>query len=213
MEKDLIIKIKATVAKKENIDEESIRSFMIVVRKLLDKMSQSNQNLYLNVRLFCNWVAHIEITKSNTGLRILAKINDTLVSIKDSMDTIAMRTKMSQAIGFPVLRKELKSFFSYIGVDDTLVSDNNIWAVFLDNLIEIIRDVRLSFPSLSKLDATKQKIYDQIAKNPIKAGAGVISIKICLIEYPAPTGQIMCLTIRTEDTTTIVIPLLIDVRL
>ncbi len=214
VEKDLITKIKTIIAKKEHIDEDSIRSLMILVRKLLDKMPQSDQNLYLTIRLFCNWVAHIEITKSNTGLRILAKINDTLVSSKDSKDTIAaMRTKMSQAIGFSVLRKELKSFFSHIGVDDILVSDKNIWAVFLDNLIEIIRDVPLSFPPLSKLDATKQKIYDQIAKNPIKPGAGVISIKIRLIEYPAPFGQTMCLTIRTEDTTTLVIPLLIDVRL
>ena len=213
MEKDLIAKIKLTVVKKENINEESIYSLMILIRKLLDKTSRSDQNLYLTVRLFCNWVAHTEITKSNTGLRILAKINDTLVSIKDSTDTITMRTKMSQAIGFSALRKELRSFFSYIGVDDILVSDNNIWAVFIDNLIEIIRDVPLSFPPLSKLDTTKQKIYDQIVKNPIKPGAGVISIKICLMEYPIPIGRIMCLTVKTEDTTTIVIPLLIDVRL
>ena len=213
MKKDLITKIKATVAKKEKIDEESTRSLMILVRKLLDKMPQSDQNLYLTIRLFCNWVAHNEITKSNTGLRILAKINDTLVSIKDSTDEIEIRTKMSQAIGFSALRKELKLFFGNIDVDDILVSNNNIWAVFIDNLIEIIRDVSLSFPPLSKLDKGKQKIYDQIAKNPIKAGAGVICIKICLIKYPNPTNQIMCLAVRTEETSTLVIPLLIDVRL
>ena len=212
--KAIVAKIKATVAKKGNIDEGSIRSLMIVVRKLLDKMSQSDSDLYLTVRLFCNWVAHNEITNSNAGLRILAKINDTLVSIKDSTDTIDMQTKMSQAIGFSALRKQLKSFFRHIGVDDILVSDNNIWAVvFLVNLIEIIRDVPLSFPPLSGLDATKRKIYNQIAKNPIRTGAGVISIKICLVEYPAPTGEIMCLTVKTEETTTIVIPLLIDARL
>ena len=212
MEKDLIAKIKTTVAKKEKIDEESMRSLMILVRKLLDKMPQSDQNLYLTTRLFCNWVAHNEITKSNTGLRILAKINDALVSIKNSTDEIEMRTKMSQAVCFSALRKELKLFFADIGVDDILVSNNNIWAVFIGNLIEIIRDVPLSFPPLSKLDKSKQKIYDQIAKNPIKAGAGVISTKICLVEYPMPTGQIMCLTVRTEDTTTFVVPLLIDVK-
>jgi len=213
MKKDLITKIKITVAKKEKIDEESIRSLMIMVRKLLDKTSQSDQNLYLTVKLFCNWVAHNEITKSNTGLRILAKINDALIIIKNSTSEIEIRTKMSQAIGFSVLRKELKSFFKHIGVDDILVSDNNIWAIFIGNLIEIIRDVPLFFPLLSKLDTTKQKIYDQITENPIKAGAGVICIKICLEEYPMPIGQIMCLSVRTEDTTTLMVPLLIDVRL
>jgi len=213
MEKDLIEKIQSTVAKKEKIDEESIRSLMILIRKLLDKMPQSDQNRYLTIRLFCNWTAHNEITESNTGLRILAKINETLVSIKNSTDEIEMRTKMSHAIGFPALRKELKTFFSNIDVDDILVSNNKVWAIFIDNLIEIIRDVSLSFPLLSKLDKTKQRIYDQISKNSIKTGSGVIAIKICLKKYPAPTGKIMCLAVNTEDTTTLFIPLLIDVRL
>lgn len=213
MEKILIAKIKTIVAKKESVDENNIYSLIILVRKMLDKMSQSDQNLYLTLKLFCNWVTHIEITQSNTGLKILAEINDTLVDIKNSTDITELRRKISGAIGFPILRKELKLFFKNIGVADTLVLDNNIWAAFLDNLIEIIRNVPLSFPSLSKLDKTKQKIYNQIAKNPIKIGAGVISAKISLIKYPPPTDEIMCLTIRTEDTTSIIVPLLIDVRL
>lgn len=97
------------------------------------------------------------------------------------------------------------------------MSDNNVWAIFISNLIEIIRDVPLSFPQLSKLDTTKQRIYKQIAQNPIKPGAGVISIQISRINCDAlgvvGTGEVMCLLIRTEDTTTTVIPLLIDVRL
>ncbi len=212
MEKDIITKIKTIILKKENINEEEVRSLMILIRKILDKMSEPEKNLYLTLRLFCNWIAHNEITKSNTGLRILAKINDTLVSIKNSQDIIEMRGKMSQAIGFSVLRGELKLFFDQINVNDIFVSDKNIWAVFLNHLIEIIRDVPLSFPSLSSLDSTKQRIYDQIAQNPIKVGAGVVSLKICLVKYPLPTDEIMCLCVRTEDTTT-VIPLLIDVRL
>jgi len=57
----------------------------------------------------------------------------------------------------------------------------------------------------------------QIAQNPIKSGAGVVAIQLSLIDYSAlgapNEGEIMCLLIRTEDTTTTVIPLLIDVRL
>ena len=217
MEDDIITKIKTTVAKNKNIKEADVRSLMILVRKLLDKMPKSDQNSYLIIRLFCNWVAHIEITQSNTGLRILAEINDALVSVKNSKDTNEIQTKISQAIGYPTLRKELKSFFGHIGVDDTLVSDNNVWAIFITNLIEIIRDVPLSFPQLSKLDSTKQKIYKKIAQNPIKLSTGVISIQISRINYDAlgaqELGDIMCLLIRTEDTTTTVIPLLIDIRL
>lgn len=214
MEKNLITKIKCIVAKNDNVDEGNICYLMILVRKMLEKMSQSDQDLFLTLKLFCNWAAHIEITQSNTGLKILAKINDTLVNIKNYKNITKIRTEMSNAIGFSVFRKELKLFFNNIGVTDTLVSNNNIWAVVLMHLIEIIRDSSLSFPALSKLDKTKQKIYNQIAKKPIKIGAGVISAKISLIKYPPPTNKVFkCLTIRTEDTTTIVIPLLIDVRL
>ena len=217
MEKDLITKIRNTVAKNKDLEEADVRSLMILVRKLLDNMPQSDQKPYLTIRLFSNWVAHIEITQSNTGLRILSAINNVLVSVKDSVDAVAMQTKMSEAIGFPALRKEMKLFFGHISVDDMLVSDNNIWAIFINHLIEIIRDVPLSFPQLSALDATKRKIYEKIAQNPIKPGAGVISIQISRINYAALGtrewgGDIMCLLIKTEDTITIVIPLLIDVR-
>lgn len=118
MEYDLIRKIKKTVAKNANLEEADVRSLMILVRKLLDKMSQSDQKLYFITRLFCNWVVHVEITDSNTGLRILAEINDTFVNVKSSTDTNEIQTKLSSAIGYPALRKELKSFFDCIGVDD-----------------------------------------------------------------------------------------------
>ncbi len=109
----------------------------------------------------------------------------------------------------------MRLFFKHICVDDILVSDYVIWADFICNLIEIIRDVPLSFPT--QLDSTKQKIYNKIAQNPIKPGAGVIFVQISKIDYSAlgakDMGETMCLLIRTEDTTTSVIPLLIDVRL
>lgn len=215
MEDDLITKIRETVSKNEKLEEADIRSLMIIIRKLLDMMSSADQQLFLIIRLFANWAVHIEITNSNTGLRVLSAINDVLVAYK-AADTDAMRARISQEIGFSALRKEIELFFDRIGVDDNLVADNCVWSVFVTNLIEIIRDVPLAFPPLSTLDKSKRKIYDKIARNPIKPGAGVILIQISLVDYDAlgakNTGKIMSLLIRTEDTTTIVMPLLIDVR-
>ncbi len=89
------------------------------------------------------------------------------------------------------------------------------WDVTVSHLVEIIRDVPISFPELSALDKTKRKIYEGIAQNPIKPGAGVIAAQISYVDYAAvgapEAGRKMCLLIRTADTTTIVIPLLIDV--
>lgn len=215
MEDDLITKIRETVSKNEKLEEADVRSLMIIIRKMLDMLSSADQQLFLIIRLFANWAVHVEITNSNTGLRVLSAINDVLVAYK-SADTDAMRARISQEIGFSALRKEIKLFFDRIGVDDNVVVDNYVWSVFVTNLIEIIRDVPLAFPPLSTLDKSKRKIYDKIARNPIKIGAGVILIQISLVDYDAMgaknTGKIMSLLIRTEDTTTIVMPLLIDVR-
>ncbi len=215
VELDLIAKIRETVSKKEALKEADVRSLMILVRKMLDLMQQSDQQSFLITRLFANWAVHIEITQSNTGLRILSAINDALVTFKFA-DTDAMRNSISKEIGFSALRREMKLFLKNTGIDDTIVSDNQVWAVFVNHLIEIIRDVPLSFPPISTLDKTKRKIYDQIARNPIKPGAGVVAIHISFVDYAElgakDTGEIMCLLIRTEDTTTVVVPLLIDVR-
>lgn len=216
MEDDLIRKIRSTVGKESALEEADVRSLMILIRKLLDKMQERDQRLFVVTRLFSNWVAHIAITQSNTGLRILSAINSALVRIKNSTDTLYMQTKMSEAIGFPALRKEMRLFLGRIGVSDDLVADNRVWAVFASHLIEIIRDVPISFPKLSSLDKTKRKIYEEIAQNPIKAGAGVVAAQISAVDYAAlgapEMGSHMCLHIRTADTTTIVIPLAIDVR-
>jgi hypothetical protein len=184
------------------------------MRKLLDVMPPSDQQSFLIIRLFANWAVHVEITQSNPGLRVLSAINEALVALK-SADTEAMRVRITQEIGFSALRREMKKFFNHISVEDTLVSDNPVWAVFITCLIEIIRDVPLSFPKISDLDEKKRRIYDQITHNPIKPGAGVISIEISRVDYAAlgakDMGTIMCLRIRMEDTTTIVVPLLVDV--
>ena len=215
VELDLIEKIRETVYKKEALEEADVRALMILVRKLLDLMPQSDQQPFLITRLFANWAVHVKITKSNTGLRVLSAINDALVTFK-SAATDELITGISKEIGFSALRREMKLFFDANGIDDTIVSDNHLWAIFINHLIDIIRDVPLSFPPISALNKTERKIYDQIARNPIKLGAGVVAIQISNVDYPAfgakDTGKIMCIVIRTEDTTTIVVPLSLDVK-
>lgn len=215
MEKDIVSKIKDIFRKGEQLSENELRSGMILIRKMLERMSDSERSGYLILNLFCNWSAHTEITKSKTGFRILAKVNNALVDIKHSSDPTEMGLKMSEAIGFTELRRELKYFLNQKGVEDKIVENDRIWGLtFLSNLIEILRDVPLSFPQT--LESTEQKIYDLIAKNPIKPGAGVVSICLANTDFEMlgikSSGERLCLYIRMVDTTTVVIPLTIDVR-
>lgn len=213
VENDLVAKIIHTVSKNEDLEEADVRSLMVLMRKLLDQMPQPDQQSFLILRLFANWSVHVSITKSNIGLRILSSINNALVTFK-SADTDILRKSISGEIGFRALRKEVMQFLDCFGIDHTMVIDNTMWAIFIKHLIEIIRDVPLSFPPISTLNNAERRIYDQITRNPIKPGAGVVAIRISIIDYAAlgakDSGKQMCLVIKTEDTTTIVVPLLIE---
>jgi hypothetical protein len=213
MKKDMAIKIEQLVKLGPKLDEHQTRSLMILIRKELESMSNTETVQFSMLSLFCNWSAHPKITQSLTGLKTLARINDALVRVKQAADNNTILTEMTKAIGFNDLRSELSSFLKYIDINET-ISDYT-WKIFLDNLIEIIRDVPLSFPLTRELRPPERKIYKQIADNAIKPGAGVVMMVLSRIDYgklgAKNVGEILCLLVRTEDTTTIVVPLLIAI--
>lgn len=210
MKKDLIEKIRTTLELYPSIGENDIRSLMILVRKCLERMPESERSQYLVLNLFCNWAVHTKITQSTTGLRILARINDILVKVKDIND---LPKEMSDAIGFAALYSEFKLFFKQEGIAYDM-SDKNIWRCIIIHLIEIIYDVPIAFPHVTQLKNTAKKIYNQIKQHPIKPGFGVISITLSKVDNSVyginKTGSIICLKVLTENTTTIVIPLRIE---
>lgn len=209
MKKDIRAKIQNLLNQASNISEDQARSLMILLRKRLELMPEIDKLHYSTMNLFCNWCAHTSITQSMTGLKTLARINDVLVKVKDS-STDVVRKEMSEAVGFGTLRSELITFFDSIGVTHNL-SDKKVFAALVEQLIEIIRDVPLKFPPISKLNKQSTKIYNQIIQKPIKPGAGVISMTLSRIDYGAlgvkGLGELLCLLVKTEDTTTVVIPL------
>ncbi|MFH1070066.1 MAG: hypothetical protein V1794_10655 [Candidatus Glassbacteria bacterium] len=214
MEKNIIEKIQSILNQETDISEDQTRSLMILLRKCMELMSEAEKTQYATLNLFCNWSAHIAITQSITGLRTLRCINDALVRVKDYTDLEQIQSEMSEAIGFNKLLSEFIQLFDELGLKHQF-TDKRVWGKILGNIIEIIRDVPLSFPTITKLKKTALKIYTEIAKNPIKPGAGVVLIKISKIDYSAlgvkNSGEILCLLITTEDTIKIVIPLVIKI--
>lgn len=213
MKRDLGYKINR-ILEHNHIDEDQTRSLIILVRKHMELMPDVDKADYATLNLFCNWSAHTIIDQSQPGLRTLSRINDVLVRVKDSTDVSQIQKRISEAIGFNVLRREFISFLGILGVKHRF-SDKGVWAEFLSNIIEIIRDVPLSFPPIAKLKAPAVKIYAGIAKNPIKARAGVIRIMISKIDFDTleakGLGQKFCILIQTEAGPTIVVPLIIEV--
>ena len=105
----------------------------------------------------------------------------------------------------------MRIFFEQIKVDGTLVLNHHSWVTLVDHLVGIIEEAPLLFPN--KLNGNQQKIYNHITTNSIKSGAGVIAIWLELFDYGNAIGKRMCLHIRLENTTTIVVPLVLDVSL
>lgn len=206
---NLVEKIQRLVSLGSQISEDEVRSLMILLRKQLELSDDNERSQYSTVNLFCNWCAHTEITQSLSGLRILGRINDVLVKVKTS-HTDEVRNQLSQEVGFDIFHSELILFLDKLGIRHQLSEMKN-WEPFLAHIIEIIRDVPLAFPSVGKLSKSARKIYEKIVQNPIKPGAGVILITLSKVDYGSlgvkGLGEIMCLLMHTEDTTTIVVPL------
>jgi hypothetical protein len=210
MDKELELKIKDLVSKIKTINEHEVRSLMILIRKRMELMPEEEMAHYLILNLFCNWVAHTEITKSITGLRTLARINNALVSIKDSKDMNEISLTISMAVGFSDLKTEFEKFIGNLGVI-TPISKNH-WINFMSHILAIIKDVPLAFPPLNELKDKERKIYEGISNNAIKPGAGVVAMLISEIDYGLfheKWSVLKCLKIRTADTTTFIVPLTI----
>ncbi len=118
MKNDLLDKTRLLL-EQQSLSENDVRSLMILIRKQLELMSEGESTQYLTLNLFCNWVAHTEITQSLPGLRILARVNDALVQNKEA-DTDQLQLEVSKAMGLEVLRRELLALLAYEGIDSQL---------------------------------------------------------------------------------------------
>jgi hypothetical protein len=206
---DVPEKIQRLVALGPRITEDQTRSLMILIRKQLELLDEGQRSDYSTLNLFCNWCAHTEITQSLAGLRVLGAINDALVKVKDA-HTDDARKQLTAAVGLATCRAELVALAGKIGLKHDL-DNQDTWSSVQRNLIEIITDVPLAFPPVSKLSKRARGIYEKIVQNPIKPGAGVMLIVLTKVDYglmgAQGIGELMCLLVRTENGITLVVPL------
>lgn len=209
MEQDLLSKIQRILNLGPQLTEDHVRSLLVLVRKQLELHPGLKTSRYLTLNLFCNWAVHTEINQSLTGLRLLGAINDTLIRLKTSSGE-QIQTELSRTLGFDTLYDEFTSLLQKFGLTHQYM-DKRTWAIFQTHLVEIMRDVPLTFPPVKKLTRDIRKIYDRITKNPINPGAGVVLMKVSNVDYgklgAKGFGEVTCLSIRTESNITLLIPL------
>lgn len=206
-EQRLARKIQEIVKRGHEITEDDVRLLSIHVRKHLEFLSE--QTTFATLNLFCNWAMHTQIMESLSGLQTLARVNDALVNSKTGLGGILIK-ELYTAIGFNTLRSELIEFYRQTGIVHQF-DHPGVWVRYVQHLIEIIRDVPIEFPPLSKLSSKKKNIYDQIAQNPISPGAGVISIALSHATFTEPTTnrsrELLCVRIRLENGQSLVAPI------
>ncbi len=210
MERDIAKKIQEIVRREADITETDVRLLLVHIRKRLELIPRDR---FSTLSLFCTWTLHTGITNSVPAFRLLKRVNDALVNTKTA-GTRTVVTEVVDAIGFDLLRFELKDFLDEAHISHNF-TDNKLWINFHKHLLEIIRDIPIVFPPLTslKLGSKTRQIYDQIIQNPVKPGFGVVSITLSYQDYDAlglrakGVKEVLCLTVLTEDGTSILIPL------
>src|SRR5437899_655804 len=203
MERDIAKKIQEIVRRNADITETDVRLLLVHIRKRLELIPRDR---FSTLSLFCTWTLHTGITNSVPAFRLLKRVNDAT----KTAGTRTVVTEVVDAIGFALLRFELKEFLDEAHISHNF-TDNKVWINFHRHLLEIIRDIPIVFPPLTslKLGSKTRQTYDQIIQNPVKPGFGVVSITLSYQDYD-PLGvkakETLCLSVLTEDGTSILIP-------
>jgi hypothetical protein len=135
MKDDIISKLRIIINLGIDLHEDNVRSFMVLARKLLDAESGLSANQYLILRLFSNWAVHTKINCSNTGLRILSKVNDALVGVKNGASSEIIERTISDAVGIDALKLEISNLIIEYSINKDFTKEFPIWATFLIHLL------------------------------------------------------------------------------
>jgi hypothetical protein len=170
MQNDVARKITALATRREPLSESETSHLMTLCRKYLDHTPKEERLAYPIVRFFCDWAVHVTIDRSQEGLEILKRLNDTLVEVAPIADTDIVIGRITEVLSFRQLRRELGVLFERIGVQDSIDQDQVRWKNFVVHFIEIIRDCPLEVGDVENMPRRARGLYEAIKANPLKPG-------------------------------------------
>jgi len=142
----------SALKKKGGISIEEVVAICVEIRQILE-LNRKYQNEYPIVNLFCNWVVHANLDRSNTIYRCLFDLSASIsnaIHVKDGEDPVeATRIFIGTAgnvLQIPKLRKGIRGIFSNENIDTYLCDTKEWWDGFVTLLLKKLAEKPLAFP-------------------------------------------------------------------
>jgi len=180
--------------------------FLVLVRKILEQLRESNlteYNNFENLKLFCDWALHIVIDRSSAGSSLIVNINKSLKNGKKGHTDDLIKAVSDSLVG--KFKLQLKNFLIMNQLSTDIVDDDNRWRDLLKNTLEIITEIPVIL---------KPKHEDTVKGDSLKEGMWAKEVSIVKVNLEKLAGnqfdsnkETYCLLVLTSDTTRLVIPI------
>ncbi len=151
-------------------------SIVVKLRQLLE-LKRKYQNEFPIVNLYCNWVVHTELKRSNTIYKFLLEISKAISNAihlsdgKGAKESTEMFTsKAGNILQIPELRKGVREILVREGIDSYLCDNKVWWEGFVTLLLKELTEKPLAFPD-EVINGTKYvkkatEVFEEIKSLP-----------------------------------------------
>lgn len=140
-----------------HFDTSTVRSSMVLIRKLLEEKSLKEAFPLLN--LYCDWNVHNSLDRTQECLRILQKSTSILIKLpflnkwkEDGNGGLvwnvdeALSFEVNKSLGISELKREFVSLFASQGLPTNIFEDQEKWRHFAFVLLKNLVDSIIEFP-------------------------------------------------------------------
>ena len=174
MTNEILQDINTTVAQ-PIITKNDVRAVLILARKLIEILPQTERSSYDTLQLYYDWSAHIMIDRSDEGVRILQNLN-TLLNMNTRGAKNNISNDLSMALSLNEAHRQLNSLLVKHGNAANSISHEK-WSILLPLVAAIIKDSPLQIGTKKKFAAAR----DSIVSRPIIAQETLVSLTVTLI--------------------------------
>jgi len=196
------------------LTESDVSYLMLLMRKLTEGLSDSEQKNFVTLKFFCDWSAHTTIDRSLHAAKVLSKVNSLIYDLQRVSNNDLIIEEVTKIVSFVELKKEIKKLFKKFRLKDSLTVKNDRWLNFVKCFTEIILGSPLTMPP-GRIRKEFKPYLKKILSKPLRERVWIIGMAIVKLDKGFFEGNgknrygilLLCLIIYLSNTTRIIIPL------
>jgi len=124
--------------------EDTVRTLMVAIREADD--SAGGKSLPGNLRSYCNWTVHMELTKNQQTEPFFKVVDSFIQHLKDNPDKPFQNAPAMESLYFMNdLRQSLREFLKANGFDSTITDTDNTWKEFLKAYFALVHERKMIY--------------------------------------------------------------------